>query len=161
ADTIDPLAGSYYVESLTDEIEERAFDYLDEIEERGGMLQCIEDGWVQREIQEVAYERQQEVEEGERIIVGVNEFEVDEEPEEDIHEVDEEEQQAQIEKVQALREERDSEEVEETLDALRDAAEGDDNLMPYIVEAVKAYATVGEICDAMRDIFGEYKGTGA
>ncbi|GAA0246224.1 methylmalonyl-CoA mutase [Haladaptatus pallidirubidus] len=157
ADTIDPLAGSYYVEALTDDLEEEAFDLLDTIDEKGGMPSAIESQWVQRQIQDVAYDRQQEVEAGERIIVGVNEFEVDEEPEMDIQEVTEEDERRQIESLNEVREERDDERVEETLSALRDAAEGDDNLMPYIIDAVKAYATVGEICNVLRDVFGEYR----
>ncbi|WP_135851884.1 acyl-CoA mutase large subunit family protein [Halorussus salinus] len=157
ADTIDPLAGSYYVESLTDGVEEDAFDILDTVDEKGGMLQAIEDQWVQRQIQDVAYERQREIEEKERVIVGVNEFEVDEEPEVDIQEVTEEDEQRQIDHLNAVKDDRDDEAVEAKLDALREAAEGDDNLMPYIVDAVKAYATVGEICGVMRDVFGEYR----
>ncbi|WP_137283629.1 acyl-CoA mutase large subunit family protein [Halorussus salinisoli] len=157
ADTIDPLAGSYYVESLTDGVEEDAFDILDTVDRKGGMLQAIEDQWVQRQIQDVAYERQREIEEKERVIVGVNEFEVDEEPEVDIQEVTEEDEQRQIDRLNDVKADRDDEEVEAKLDALREAAEGDDNLMPYIVDAVKAYATVGEICGVMRDVFGEYR----
>ncbi|UPV99101.1 methylmalonyl-CoA mutase family protein [Halorussus gelatinilyticus] len=157
ADTIDPLAGSYYVESLTDGVEEEAFDILDTVDEKGGMLQAIEDQWVQRQIQDVAYERQREIEEKERVIVGVNEFEVDEEPEVDIQEVTEEDEQRQIDRLNDVKDDRDDEEVEAKLDALREAAEGDDNVMPYIVDAVKAYATVGEICGVMRDVFGEYQ----
>jgi methylmalonyl-CoA mutase N-terminal domain/subunit len=157
ADTIDPLAGSYYVESLTDDIEDEAFDILDTVDQKGGMRQAIEDQWVQRQIQDVAYERQREVEEKERIIVGVNEFEVDEEPEVDIQEVTEEDERRQINRLNAVKDDRDDEAVEATLDALREAAEGDDNLMPYIVDAVKAYATVGEICGVLRDVFGEYQ----
>jgi methylmalonyl-CoA mutase N-terminal domain/subunit len=160
ADTIDPLAGSYYVESLTDELEERAFDILDEIDERGGMRKAVESGWVQGEIQDTAFERQREIESGERVIVGVNEYRVEEEEKaEDIEEVSEAEQQRQRENVQQLREERDDEAVEAALDDLRAACEGDENVMPYIVTAVKAYATTGEICDAMRDVFGEYQGS--
>jgi methylmalonyl-CoA mutase N-terminal domain/subunit len=156
ADTIDPLAGSYYVESLTDELEERAFDILDEIDERGGMRKAVESG----EIQDTAFERQREIESGERVIVGVNEYRVEEEEKaEDIEEVSEAEQQRQRENVQQLREERDDEAVEAALDDLRAACEGDENVMPYIVTAVKAYATTGEICDAMRDVFGEYQGS--
>ncbi|UPV73051.1 methylmalonyl-CoA mutase family protein [Halorussus limi] len=157
ADTIDPLAGSYYVESLTDGVEEDAFDILDTVDEKGGMLQAIEDQWVQRQIQDVAYERQREIEEKERVIVGVNEFEVDEDPEVDIQEVTEEDEQRQIDRLNDVKDDRDDEEVEAKLDALREAAEGDGNVMPYIVDAVKAYATVGEICGVMRDVFGEYK----
>ncbi|WP_435179895.1 acyl-CoA mutase large subunit family protein [Halorussus sp. AFM4] len=157
ADTIDPLAGSYYVESLTDGVEAEAFDILEEVDERGGMLRAIEDQWVQRQIQDVAYERQREIEEEERIIVGVNEFEVDEEPEVDIQEVTEEDEQRQIDRLESVKDDRDDEAVEAALAALREAAEGDDNLMPYIVDAVKAYATVGEICGVMRETFGEYQ----
>ncbi|WP_135825478.1 acyl-CoA mutase large subunit family protein [Halorussus ruber] len=157
ADTIDPLAGSYYIESLTDDVEDEAFDILDTVDEKGGMLQAIEDQWVQRQIQDVAYERQREIEEKERIIVGVNEFEVDEEPEVDIQEVTEEEEQKQIDRLNAVKDDRDDEEVEAKLDALREAAEGDENLLPYIIDAVKAYATVGEICGVFRDTFGEYR----
>ncbi|WP_128477754.1 acyl-CoA mutase large subunit family protein [Halorussus pelagicus] len=157
ADTIDPLAGSYYVESLTDGVEEDAFDILDTVDQKGGMLQAIEDQWVQRQIQDVAYERQREIEEKERVIVGVNEFEVDEDPEVDIQEVTEEDEQRQIDSLNDVKADRDDEEVEAKLDALREAAEGEENVMPYIVEAVKAYATVGEICGVMRDVFGEYK----
>ena len=158
ADTIDPLAGSYYIESLTDELESEAFDLLEEVDERGGMKQAVEDQWVQRQIQDVAFERQQEIESGERVIVGVNEFEVDEEPKEDIEEVSEEEQRRQRERVAELRADRDSEAVEDALAALKDAAESDQNVMPYIIDAVKAYATTGEISNALRDVFGEYHG---
>jgi len=157
ADTIDPLAGSYYVESLTDDVEAEAFDILDTVDAKGGMLRAIEDQWVQRQIQDVAYERQREIEEKERIIVGVNEFEVDEEPEVDIQEVTEEDEQKQIDRLNGVKAERDDEAVEARLAALRAAAEGEDNLMPYIVDAVKAYATVGEICDVLRETFGEYQ----
>ena len=158
ADTIDPLAGSYYIESLTDELEAEAFELLEEVDERGGMRQAVEDRWVQKQIQDVAFDRQREVETGERIIVGVNEFEVDEEPKEDIEEVSEAEQRRQRERLESLRETRDNEAVKDALAALKDAAEGEENVMPYIVDAVKAYATTGEICNAMRDVFGEYHG---
>jgi len=113
---------------------------------------------VQKQIQDVAFDRQREVETGDRIIVGVNEFEVDEDPEDDIEEVSEDEQRRQREQLRELRESRDDEAVEAALAALRDAAEGERNVMPYIVDAVKAYATTGEVSDAMRDVFGEYQG---
>ena len=158
ADTIDPLAGSYYVEDLTDGIEEEAFEILEEVDRRGGMLEAVESGWVQRQIQDVAFERQQEIEEGERIIVGVNEFEVeDAEPEMDLESVDEEDERRQIEQLEELRERRDDDAVETALDDLAAAAEGDENVMPYIVDAVKAKATVGEVCNVFRDVFGEYQ----
>jgi methylmalonyl-CoA mutase N-terminal domain/subunit len=158
ADTIDPLAGSYYVESLTSELEEEAFDILEAVDDRSGMRKAVESGWVQDRIQDVAFERQREIESGERVIVGVNEYTIDEEPTEDIEGVSEAEQDRQRERVQTLREERDQEAVDAALAALREAAEGEENVMPYIVDAVKVYATTGEICDAMRDVFGEYRG---
>ncbi|PSP49779.1 methylmalonyl-CoA mutase [Halobacteriales archaeon QH_7_69_31] len=158
ADTIDPLAGSYYVESLTSDLEAEAFDVLAAVDDRGGMRKAVESGWVQDRIQDVAFERQREIESGERVIVGVNEYTVDEDPKEDIEAVSEAEQRQQRERVQTLREERDQEAVDAALAALREAAEGEENVMPHIVDAVKAYATTGEICDAMRDVFGEYRG---
>jgi len=157
ADTIDPLAGSYYVESLTDELEAEARDILEEVDARGGMADAIESQWVQRQIQDVAYERQQEIENGERVIVGVNRYESDEGGQDvDIEEVTEEDQRRQIQRLERAKEVRDEEAVEAALAALHDACESDANVMPPIVDAVKAYATVGEICDVMRDVFGEY-----
>src|SRR6056297_2718403 len=157
ADTIDPLAGSYYVESLTDDIEEEARELLDEVDSKGGMRQAVEDQWVQRQIQDVAFDRQQEIEDGDRTIVGVNEFEVDEEPEVDIEEVTEDDEQRQIASLNDVKADRDDEAVEAALDALAEAAEGDENVMPYIVDAVKAYASVGEVCNTLRDVFGEHE----
>jgi methylmalonyl-CoA mutase N-terminal domain/subunit len=158
ADSIDPLAGSYYVESLTDNLEEEAFELIEQIDQRGGMRKAIEDQWVQRQIQDTAYERQQEIENGERIIVGVNEFTVEEEDRHvDIEEVSEGDQQKQTARLESVKEERDDEAVEDALAALEGAARGDENLMPYIIDAVKAYATTGEICHTLRDVFGEYK----
>ncbi len=161
ADTIDPLAGSYYVESLTDEVEADAYDILGEVDDRGGMLEAVESQWVQRQIQDTAFDRQKEIESNERIIVGVNEFEVAEEQEMDVQEVTEEDQRRQIERLETTRAERDDEAVDAALAALRDAARGDDNLMPCIIDAVKAYGTVGEICNVLRDEFGEFRGGGA
>ncbi|RXK48327.1 acyl-CoA mutase large subunit family protein [Halorientalis pallida] len=160
ADTIDPLGGSYYVESLTDDLADEAFEILDRIDGKGGMLPAIEDQWVQREIQDVAFERQREQEEGERVIVGVNEYQVEEEEDVDIEEVDEALEAQQQETLAEVREDRDDEAVEAKLDAVREAAREGDNLMPYLIDAVKVYATTGEICDAMRDVFGEYQGGG-
>ncbi len=156
ADTIDPLAGSYYVEALTNDIEDEAFDILETVDSKGGMLEAVEDQWVQRQIQDVAFERQREIEDGERIIVGVNEYEVDEEPAMDIEEVTEEDQQRQIDRLETVRAERDDEAVEAALAALEEAAAGEENVMPYILDAVKAEATTGEICDVLREVFGEY-----
>ncbi len=161
ADTIDPLAGSYYVESLTDDVEAEAYEILDEVDERGGMRDAIEQQWVQRQIQDTAFDRQGEIEEKERVIVGVNEFEVDEEPTVDVEEVTKEDQQRKIDTLETARADRDDDAVDAKLAALREAAQGDTNLMPYIIEAVKVYATVGEICNVLRDEFGEYQPGGA
>ncbi|MFD1635003.1 acyl-CoA mutase large subunit family protein [Haloplanus ruber] len=158
ADTIDPLAGSYYVESLTDDLEAEARELLDEIDERGGMLDAVKSQWVQGQIQDVAFDRQEEIEEGERVIVGVNEYRVeDEDPAVDLEEVTEEDERRQVDRLETVRAERDDEAVEAALAALRERARGDDNLLPPIVDAVKAYATVGEIANVLRDEFGEYQ----
>ena len=157
ADTVDPLGGSYYVESLTDDLEDEAFDLLDEIDRRGGMLDAVESGWVQRQIQDVAFERQQEIESGDRVVVGVNELQVDEEPHVDVEEVDEDDEARQVERLDAVKDDRDDDAVEAALSAVGTAAAGDDNVMPPIVDAVKAYATVGEISDVLREEFGEYR----
>ncbi len=156
ADTIDPLAGSYYVEALTDGIEAEAFDIIEEVDRRGGMLEAVESGWVQRQIQDVAFERQREIEEGERIIVGVNEFEVDEDPAVDLEEVDPEQEAAQQKRLAAVKADRDDDAVADALSGLREAAQGSENVMPHVVAAVKTYATVQEISDVLRDEFGEY-----
>ncbi|MFB6250232.1 MAG: methylmalonyl-CoA mutase [Halobellus sp.] len=157
ADTIDPLGGSYAVESLTDEVEAEAQDLLEEIDDRGGMRPAVESGWVKRQIQDVAFERQREIEAGDRVVVGVNEYEVDEDPDVDIEEVDPEDEQRQKERLQAVKDERDDEAVEATLSAVRTAAASEENLLPPIVDAVKAYATVGEISNVLREEFGEYR----
>ena len=158
ADTIDPLAGSYYVESLTDEIETEAFEIIEEVDRRGGMLEAVKSRWVQRQIQDVAFERQQEIEAGERVIVGVNEFEVDEDPHVDIEDVDEADEERQKQRLKTVKEERDTDAVESTLKDVRETAQGDGNMMPPIIDAVKAYATVGEVSDVLREEFGEYRG---
>ncbi|TQQ79456.1 acyl-CoA mutase large subunit family protein [Halonotius roseus] len=157
ADTIDPLAGSYYVESLTDEVEAEAREIIDDIDDRGGMLRAVDAGYIQQEIQDVAFERQQEIEAGERVIVGVNEFEVDDDPEMDLESVDEEDEQRQIDQLEEVKADRDDDAVADALDAVAAAAAGDDNVLPPVIEAVKAYATVQEICDVFRDEFGEYQ----
>jgi methylmalonyl-CoA mutase N-terminal domain/subunit len=158
ADTADPLGGSFYVESLTDDLEAEAMELIAKIDDRGGMRRAIESEWVQRQIQDVAFDRQRQVEAGERVVVGVNEFTVEETAQDaEIEAVSEEQERAQIEGVQAVREERDEEAVEAALAALREAAASDANLMPSIIDAVKAEATTGEISDAMRAVFGEYE----
>ena len=157
ADTIDPLAGSYYVESLTDEIESEAREIIDSIDERGGMLRAVDTGYIQQQIQDVAYERQQEIESGDRIIVGVNKFEVDEEPEMDLESVDEQNEAQQVERLEQIKVDRDDEAVDDALAAVAEAAAGDENVLPPVIEAVKAYASVQEIADVFRDEFGEYQ----
>lgn len=156
--TVDPLAGSYYVEALTNEMEERAIEYIDKIDAMGGVIPAIEKGFFQREIADSAYKYQREIDQKERILVGVNEYTV----EEDwvpvrllrVHPKVEEEQLARLQRVKR---ERNNGKVKRVLDKLHDAAERDENLMPTIIEAVKAYATLGEICDVLRGVFGEYQ----
>ena len=157
ASTIDPLAGSYFVEAMTDRIEREAEEYIRTIDEKGGMVAAIEEGYVQTEIQGSAYRYNQEVESGARVIVGVNKFQVEEPPPEDLLRIDPRVQREQCEALRALRQRRDTPSVRTALSALRGAAEGDANLMPFILDAVRAYATIGEICDVLRSVFGEYR----
>ena len=161
ADTIDPLAGSFYVESLTDDVEAEAYDLLAEVDDRGGMLEAIERQWVQREIQDTAFDRQREIEAGERIIVGVNAFEVDKRQEIDVQTVTDADQERKVEDLASTRADRDDSAVDATLASLRDTARSEENLMPPLIDAVKAYATVGEICDVLREEFGVYQEGGA
>ncbi|MGB8581861.1 MAG: methylmalonyl-CoA mutase family protein [Candidatus Sulfotelmatobacter sp.] len=159
AQTIDPLAGSYFIESLTDEMEKRAAEYLGKIEVMGGMLRAIERGFVQREIQDAAFEAQQAVDCGAAIVVGVNRFEVEEGKTIPIQKIDPALEPRQIERVRALRARRDAQPCTAALQAVEDAARTGENVMPRIIAAVEAFATVGEISDAMRRVFGEYKET--
>jgi len=156
-DTPDPLAGSYYVEYLTDEIEKRAFEYIKKIDELGGAVKAIDLGYMQREIQESAYRYQMEIESGKRIIVGLNKFQMEEEPPKNLLKVDPQVEIVQREKIKKVKEMRDNARVEKALKALKKAAEGDDNLMPWILDAVREYATLGEITDVLRSVFGEYQ----
>ena len=157
ADTVDPLGGSYYVESLTAEIVEAVRTLLEEIETRGGMLAAIESGWVHRQIQEVAFARQAAVDAGDRTIVGVNAYTDDEPSHVDIAQADPQMEAAQVERLDRVRAERDDEVVDAALATVTATAETDANLMPPIISAVKARATVGEISDALRGVFGEYR----
>ena len=159
ANTIDPLAGSYYVESMTDRIEKEAEDYINKIDSLGGMIKAIESGYVQTEIQKAAYRFEKELEKGKRIIVGQNKFrdEKDEEPE--LLKIDIKIQEEQIKFLNKVRKERDRQKVDKNLNDLKNAAHTDENLIPFIINAVKAYTSVGEICNAMREVFGEYKET--
>lgn len=159
ADTIDPLGGSYYVEELTDKMEESIQDYLDRIKEIGGAVQAVEEGFMQREIQQNAYETQKRIEKEEEVIVGLNKYKLDEEVNPDLLKVDEALEQAQIESIEATRNDRDQTAVDNSLSAIRKSAKNaDTNLIPFILDAVKAYATIGEICNVLRDEFGEYAG---
>ena len=156
ADTVDPLAGSYYLEHLTNELEKQAQRYLDRIDDLGGAVAAIESGYMQREIQEAAVAQQWELEAGRRVVVGVNRFVEGERPH-TIFRVNGEVARSQRERLQALKAERDSQAVAASLARLEEAARSEDNLMPAILEAVKTYATLGEISDAMREVFGEYR----
>lgn len=157
ADTVDPLAGSYYVEALTDEIEKRAMEYIKKIDDLGGAPKAIEKGFIQKEIQDAAYEYQKAIESGEMIVVGVNKFQMEEEPPKNILKVDPAVAEKQKERLAKLRSDRDNQKVKETLVSVEKAAQGEENLMPYIIEAVKSYATLGEICDVLRNVFGAYQ----
>ncbi len=155
--TVDPLAGSYYVESLTNEIEKRADDYLEKIQTMGGMLKAIERGYVQQEIQNAAYEYQQAVDKEQAIVVGVNRFQIGEEKSVPIQRIDPALEPRQVERLRALRAKRNPETWQSAIKAVEDTARSGDNLMPRILAAVEASATVGEISDAMRKVYGEYK----
>ena len=157
--TVDPLAGSYFIESLTDDIEKHAKGYLEKIDAMGGMLKSIERGFVQQEIQNAAYEYQRAVEQGEATVVGVNRFEQKSERQVPIQRIDESLERKQVERVRAVRARRDQARWKEAIDAVRSASRSAENVMPKIVEAVEAYATIGEISDAMRGVFGEYQET--
>lgn len=157
ADTIDPLAGSYYIENLTDRIEQKALDLMEQVEKEGGVVASIEKGFIQRHIENSAYEYQKEIEGEERIIVGVNKFQVEEEVKPPVLKIDPEVESTQIKNLEQLKRDRDNEKVNESLNILREAAEGDTNLMPPILSAVGEYATLGEICGVLRDVFGEYR----
>ena len=157
-DTVDPLAGSYYVESLTNDIEEKAEEYIKRIDAMGGAIKAIESGYIQREIMESAYRYQKEIEARERIVVGVNEYVMEEEKRAlKLLKVDPAVRDRQIARLQEVRRRRDNVKVGELLAKLEEAARGSDNLMPVILECVEAYATLGEICDVLRKVFGEYR----
>jgi methylmalonyl-CoA mutase, N-terminal domain len=159
AETADPLAGSYAIEQLTNEIEEHVLEYLKKIEAMGGMLRAIETGYVQREIQESAYRYQKAIETQEQVVVGVNRFQLEEEPAVNVLRIDPALEQAQVERVRALRERRDAKAVDAALEKLQQSAGTSDNLLPRILECVEVYATVGEISDTLRRVWGEYRET--
>src|SRR6266478_3066965 len=154
--TVDPLGGSYFVETLTNEVERRAWEYINRIDAMGGMVAAIERSYPQREIAEASYRYQMAVDKKEKIIVGVNDFVAEEKPL-DILQIDETVAHRQAARLKKLRADRSQAEVGRRLNALRTAAKGKENLMPFLYEAVKSYATLGEICDALRDVFGTYE----
>jgi len=158
ADTVDPLGGSYFVEALTDRIEEEAWAYIRKIDELGGAVAAIEQGFPQREIRKAAYETQRKIESGELVVVGVNKFRIENEKQPELLRVDPAIAEKQKAKLERLRQTRDNALATKRLEALRKAARGTDNLMPYILDAVRAYCTVGEICGVLREEFGEYQG---
>jgi methylmalonyl-CoA mutase N-terminal domain/subunit len=160
ANTIDPLGGSYYLEDLTNRLEAEAYDYFDRIRRLGGVIPAIKDNFFQREIAEASFRFQREVEEGQRVIVGVNRYDDPGERELEILKIDSKLEQKQIERVKALRGRRDAAAVEEALAGLkRDAAREESNLMPAIIEASKVYVTMGEMCDALREVWGVWRET--
>ena len=159
ADTVDPLAGSYAIEELTNQVEQRAEEYLNKIDDMGGMLRAIETGYVQREIQESAYRYQKAIESQDEIVVGVNRFQVESEPPTQLLRIDPALEQAQVERVRALRARRDEKAVEGMLQELERAAATTENLMPRILACVESYATVGEISNTLRRVWGEYRET--
>ncbi|OQY47957.1 MAG: methylmalonyl-CoA mutase [Anaerolineaceae bacterium 4572_78] len=159
ADTIDPLAGSYFIEQLTDEIEHRSMNYIKKIDDMGGSLVAIEHGYIQQQIQESAYQYQRNIENMSQVVVGVNKFAVEDDIKPELLQVDDSIQHNQIARLASLRARRDYEAVKSALHALANAINSTDNLMPYILQAVEVYATIGEICDTLRDAWGEYQPT--
>lgn len=161
-DTIDPLAGSYYIETLTDKIEKEAYDYIDKIDRMGGAVAAIEQSYMQQEMAAHAYEYQHEVELGKRTVIGVNKFNDSKKlAEQDVLTADLSVGERQIARLEKMKAARDNEAVKAALEKLREAAKGTENLMPYLIDAVKTYATLGEICGVLREEFGEYKQSGS
>jgi len=156
-DTIDPLAGSYFIEHQTNRIEAEAREYIRKIEEMGGAVAAVEKGYIQREIQESAYRYQKDVENGERLVIGINKFQSEEVKPSNLLRVDPAVREQQIEKLKKVRSKRDQASVDRALEALVSAAKSDQNLMPPLIEAVRSYTTLGEICNALRSVFGEYE----
>jgi methylmalonyl-CoA mutase N-terminal domain/subunit len=154
---VDPLAGSYVVEKLTDEIESQAMAYIERIDQYGGAIQAIEEGFQQREIQEAAYQYQRAIEDKKLIIVGTNAFQMDAAPVEELLKVDPVLEEKQKNKVKALKEKRDNGAVRRARAGLKKAAEDTDNLLPHILQAVKCYTTLGEISDTLKEVFGKYR----
>ncbi len=157
ADSIDPFAGSYMVEKLTDEIEEKALDYIEKIDAMGGMIKAIEAGFVHQEISDSAYKYQRDVENKEQIVVGVNKFQIEEEDKKELLKIDEEVENFQVNKLKKVKAERDNNAVQSSLNELKTAATENKNIVPYILDSVKTYASLQEITDTLRDVYGEYQ----
>ena len=159
ADTVDPLGGAYYIEWLTNQIEKGIEEYLAKIDEMGGALEAIKKAYIQREIRRAAYDYQKAVDTGEQVVVGVNKYASKQKQELPLLEIDESVEKKQVGRLSRLKRERDNDKVKKVLDEVRKVAESDENIMPVLIDAAKAYATVGEVTDVMRDVFGEYKET--
>jgi methylmalonyl-CoA mutase N-terminal domain/subunit len=157
-ETVDPIGGSYFVEAMTDALELEAQHIINTIDAMGGSVAAIENGWMQAEIASSSYQYQKDIEKKSKIIVGVNDFITDSPRPGDLLKVDETIRQKQTDRIQSVKIQRNQNLVTEKLNALQIAAKGEDNVMPYIIDAVESYATLGEICDTLRDVFGEYKG---
>jgi methylmalonyl-CoA mutase N-terminal domain/subunit len=157
ANTIDPLGGSYFIEALTNQMEEECYKYFDKIDALGGVVSAIEKGFFQKEIANAAYRYQKEIEEKRRTLVGVNDYALDEHLRIELLKMDPEGEKRQISRLRELRAKRDNKKARELLDTLKSKAEGQENLMPYIIDCVKAYCTLGEIAGVFREVFGEYK----
>jgi methylmalonyl-CoA mutase N-terminal domain/subunit len=157
ADSIDPLAGSYLIESLTSQIEDGAKAYIEKIDQMGGVIKAIETGYIQNEIQNSAYQYQKDIEKGDQVVVGLNKFTVEEKPPSNLLRIDPEKEKFQKGKLAKVKSERDNTKVQKALKKLKAAAQGTENLLPPTLEAVKVYASLGEIADVLRDVFGEYR----
>ncbi len=159
--TIDPLAGSYFVEALTNEMEEKAWEYIHKIDEMGGMVAAIEKGFPQLEISDAAYRFQRQIDAGEKIMIGVNKYVIEDEVIDiPLVEIDETVEKEQLERLARVKRTRDNKKVKECLEDIKKACEKGENVMPYCIEAVKARATVQEICDVYREVYGEYRDPG-
>lgn len=160
ANTVDPLGGSFFLETLTNQIEEEAFEIIEKIDDMGGMVKAIENNYPQKEIAEAAYKYQKEIDDNKRTIVGVNKYRSEEEVPLDILEIEDEMETLQIEKTNRVKSERNNQEVKKCLERLKDAASSNENVMEFLLDAVKSYATVQEMCDVFRDVYGEYRDPG-
>ena len=160
ASNIDPLAGSYFIEALTNEMEEQTWEYINKIDEMGGMVAAIEKGFPQLEIADSAYKFQRQIDSGEKIMVGVNKYVTDEEIPIPLMEIDDKVEEEQIARLNAVRRKRDNKAVKKSLEDIKNACKKGENVMPYCIEAVKNLASVQEICDVYRDVYGEYRDPG-